>query len=193
MKSVKKKLVQAIAVIIVSPLLVLYAIIGRVSSEGSFSTFSQMLGLLPGKMGSYLRVAFYRFAMRSCAPDCFIGFLAVFSQQDTEIGRGVYIGPGCNIGMCVIGADTLLGSGVHVISGTRQHHYDDLEIPIRQQGGEYQKIAIGEDCWIGNAALIMADVGKKSIIGAGSVVSKEVPAYSIVVGNPARVIKSRLD
>ncbi len=77
------------------------------------------------------------------------------------------------------------------MSGKTQHYFDDIETPIKDQGGEFEKITIGEDCWIGNGALIMANIGKKCVIGAGSVVTHDVPDYSIVAGNPAKVIKKR--
>jgi acetyltransferase-like isoleucine patch superfamily enzyme len=150
-----------------------------------------MLSLLPGIIGNFARKSFYHRAMTCCDRDCAILFGTLFSQTDTEIGKGVYIGPNCNIGRCRLENYCTLGSNVHILSGKRQHKFDDLDRPIRDQGGEFEKVTIGEDTWIGNAALIMADVGKKCIIGAGSVVTKDVENYSIVAGNPARVIGKR--
>ncbi|RLC06874.1 MAG: acyltransferase, partial [Deltaproteobacteria bacterium] len=80
---------------------------------------------------------------------------------------------------------------VHIMSGKRQHHFDDPDVPIQEQGGIFEKVSIGEDTWIGNNALIMANVGKKCVIGAGSVVSKDIGDFSIVTGNPAKVIRKR--
>ncbi len=191
MKKIIKSVIALLAIVLVLPLLLLHWLARPFLFDGLFVPFSQLLSLLPGKLGSYCRIAFYRFAMTRCDTDCFIGFATIFSQADTEIGSGVYIGPQCNIGMCKIGDNTLIASGVHIMSGSGQHNFEDLETPIQQQGGVYSKVEIGEDSWIGNGALVMANIGKKCIIGAGSVVTKDIPDYSIAVGNPAKVIRSR--
>ena len=87
--------------------------------------------------------------------------------------------------------DVLVGSNVDIISGKHQHNFDDLEAPIREQGGRLEKIVIGADSWIGNSSVVMANVGRKSVVAAGSVVAHEVEPYSVVGGNPAGVIRKR--
>jgi len=153
--------------------------------------FSQFLSLLPGKTGCFLRAGFYRFTLTHCHPNARISFLVLLSQQDTEFHEGCYVGPQCNIGRCSIGKNTLLGSGVNVMSGKKQHNFSDTNTPIKDQGGVFEKVTIGENCWLGNGALVMANIGDNSIVAAGSVVIDDVPAMSIVAGNPAKVIKSR--
>lgn len=192
MKAFLKNIIFILSALLISPLIVIYNLLSLIDkSEQPFATFSQLLSLLPGKTGNYLRASFYFFCMRRCEKGCVISFLSIFSQQATELESGVYIGPGCNIGLSSIKQNTLLGSGVHIISGKNQHHISDLEIPIKDQGGHFEKITVGENCWIGNGALIMANIGEHSVIGAGSVVVDEIPAFSIAVGNPAKVIQSR--
>jgi len=190
-KPLAKSLARVIARVLLAPLWLTDWALQRLGSDAAFVASSQLLSLLPGKTGSYLRIAYFRGAMQHCAGDCFIGFGTLFAQRDTHIGSGVYIGPQCNIGACRIEADTLIASGVHVMSGTKQHAFADLDMPIRDQGGEYLPIRIGRDCWIGNGALVMADIGDQCVIGAGSVVTEPVPPRSIAVGNPARVLRSR--
>lgn len=175
-----------------TPLLLIYIIFKSLGErDGLFTAMAQLLSLIPGKTGSYLRIAFFRHSMTRCDSDCFIGFAVLFSQSDTDIHSGSYIGPQCNIGRCSIGKDCLLGSGVHILSGKNQHHFEDLSIPIRDQGGRYEKISIGENSWLGNGAIVMANVGTHCIVAAGSVVVDDVEDYAIVGGNPAKVIKSR--
>lgn len=160
--------------------------------DSIFWTFSQLLSLIPGKIGCYVRKGFYQLAMSHCDSECIILFGTLFSQWDTEIGKRVYIGPNCNIGKCKIEDFCTLGSNVHILSGKNQHNFDDIDTPIQDQGGKLEKIVIGGDTWIGNGAIVMANVGKKCIIGAGSVVAKEVEDYSIVAGNPAKLIRNRI-
>ena len=193
-KPFAKKMLDFCALVIVSPFVALhYGNLWLFSNDSFFVTSAQFLSLIPGKLGGFLRKNFFRVTMTHCSQNCLIGFGTLFSQCDTEICDGVYIGPQCNIGKCRIEKNCLLGSGVHILSGKGQHNFDDLETPIQEQGGSFEQITIGEDTWIGNGAIIMANVGKKCVIGAGSVVIKDIPDYAIVGGNPAKVLKSRLD
>jgi virginiamycin A acetyltransferase len=187
-----KKLLLFLSALFISPITILYFILHTVQpSDQIFSGFAQFLSLIPGKTGNYLRLGFYFFTLKKCEQECVISFLVQFSQRDTEIHSGVYIGPQSNIGSCKIKRNTLLGSGVHVMSGKNQHYFGDLERPIKDQGGHFIKIVIGENCWIGNGSLIMSNVGNHCIIGAGSVVIDDIPDYSIAAGNPAKVLRRR--
>jgi acetyltransferase-like isoleucine patch superfamily enzyme len=115
------------------------------------------------------------------------------------MGYNVFIGRNCTISTSTsgrspisIGNNVMLAERVQIIGGN--HAFDRIDIPINQQGeGKQGAIVIEDDVWVGASAIILTGVtiGKGSIIGAGSVVTKDVKPYSIVAGNPAKIIKSR--
>ena len=78
-----------------------------------------------------------------------------------------------------------------IANGGGQHGIERLDIPIREQPGTWPRITIGRDSWIGDRAVVLADVGRQCVIGAGSVVTKPIPDRAIAVGNPAKVIRYR--
>jgi len=112
--------------------------------------------------------------------------------RDIEIGNNVQINENCWIRNCKIGNDVMIGP--HVMILNYGHNTDDVNIPMIKQGvRNYPQTIIESDVWIGSRAIILPGIkiGKGSIIGAGSVVTKDVVAYSVVAGNPAKFIKSR--
>jgi len=91
-----------------------------------------------------------------------------------------------------IGNDVMMGPQVCILSAT--HNFERNDIPMREQGApERQPILIGEDVWIGTRVIILQGVkiGDHAIIGAGSIVTKDVPEWGIVGGNPAKLIRYR--
>ena len=110
------------------------------------------------------------------------------------IGKGVYIGTGTTLfghmGL-EIGDDCLLAQNITLTPYS--HIFDDPNSIIYSQGGHCKKVTIGRDVYIGMRATVMysGDIGEGSVIGAGSVVVKPIPPYSIAVGCPAKVIKER--
>ncbi|MCB1196558.1 acyltransferase [bacterium] len=192
MKSIGKKVANVCAVLCVLPVYGAYLILRLfLSHDHSFQGLSQFMSLFPGILGNYLRRAFYCLTLKRCSWNCCICFGTLFSSPLAEIGSDVYIGTFCTLGDVTLGNDVLIGSNVDIINGAKQHFIDDIETPIREQGGEYPKVTIGNDTWIGNGALISCNVGKKCVIGAHSVVVKPIEDFSIAVGNPARIIKKR--
>ncbi len=113
-----------------------------------------------------------------------------------EVGKRVYLGTGC----CLhghkgleIGDDTLFAQNITITPYS--HKFDDPALPIIQQGGHTRKVTIGRDCYLGMCVCVLysGDIGDGSVIGSGSVVVKPIPAYSVAVGVPARVIRGRGD
>ena len=192
MKALVKMMLRLLFVILTLPFYLLFKLQSTLmGADQATTSWSQLMSLWPGMLGVYLRAAFYSLIFKHTSQELVIGFGTLFSQHDTQIGAGTYIGPQCNIGKCTIGKNCLLGSAVHIMSGKGQHNFSDPETPLREQGGVFTQVTIGEDSWLGNGALVMADVGKKCVIGAGSVVINPVPDYAIVGGNPAKVLGSR--
>jgi acetyltransferase-like isoleucine patch superfamily enzyme len=162
-----------------------------IGERKAFGMMTQWVSLFPGLLGEWFRLAYLQWTTNSGLRGCCISFGTTFSDQRVQIGDGVYIGRGCDIGYADIGKNCVVGSGVHIISGLRQHGFEELGIPIKDQPGGYSKVTIDEDSWIGNGAIIAANIGRKCVIGAGSVVVKPVPDFSVAAGNPARVIRRR--
>ncbi len=111
-----------------------------------------------------------------------------------QIGKGVYIGTGTTLfghrGL-EIGDDCLLAQNITLTPYS--HIFDDPNRIIYSQGGHCEKVTIGKDVYIGMRAAVMysGNIGEGSVIGAGSVVVKPIPPYSVAVGTPAKVIKER--
>lgn len=187
-----KALLRGLARGAVLPEVAAYELAARVAQRDvAFHHASQWLSLLPGYAGIYTRREFYRLTLAACSDDCQLSFGTVISHPGTRIGRRVYVGLHGNLGLCELGDDVLFGSDVHVLSGTRQHAFDDPDVPINRQGGHFEQVRIGANTWVGNGARVMADVGEGCVVGAGAVVTRAIPAWSVAVGHPARVVSQR--
>ncbi len=116
------------------------------------------------------------------------------SIGEVLIGDSVHIGQNCffdGTGKLMVGKDSVLGPNVSLL--TANHEFKDPTIPIRFQGAIAKTITIEEDVWVGANVIVLGSVtiGKGAVIGAGSVVTKNIPPYSIVVGNPAKIVGKR--
>lgn len=192
MKAVLKQIAHGIALVLVLPAVGFYRLGSLLlGPEKAFPGWSQALSLLPGLTGVYLRRAFYRCVLGRCDEDACISFGTVFSHPGAKVGRGVYVGVYCVLGNVTLEDDVLLGSQVSIMNGGRQHGIGRLDVPIREQPGEWPRVTIGRDTWIGDRAVVLANVGRHCVIGAGSVVTQPIPDYAIAVGVPARVVRYR--
>ncbi len=120
--------------------------------------------------------------------------IKVHKDGETKIGDRTYIGPYTCLsgyGKIHIGQDCLIASHTGIYA--HNYNFTDPTQKIKDQGFTYQGIIIEDDCWLGSGVKVMdgVTIGQGSIIGAGAVVTKNIPPYSIAVGVPAKVISQR--
>jgi galactoside O-acetyltransferase len=120
--------------------------------------------------------------------------IGAMEHTTIDIGDRTYIGPYVCIvgtGNVKIGRNCLIATQSGLFAN--QHRFEDLSRPIRDQGVTGKGIVIEDDCWLGHKVTVLdgITIGKGSVIGAGAVVTKDIPPYSIAVGVPAKVIARR--
>jgi maltose O-acetyltransferase len=117
---------------------------------------------------------------------------------DFGTGNGVRIGNNSGIGVNAhlrgpveIGDDVMMGPDVIIL--TSNHNFEDLTNPMSRQGSTKKLVHIANNVWVGARVIILpgVEIGEGAILAAGSVVTKNVPNYAVVGGNPARIIKYR--
>lgn len=117
-------------------------------------------------------------------------------HRDVSLGHRVQFGPGCLVQCDVrIGNDVLIAAQVALV-GRDDHRFDCIGLSIWDSPrGDSKKLVIEDDVWIGHGAVCIAGItiGTGSIVAAGAVVTKDVPPYSIVGGNPATVLRPRFN
>lgn len=150
---------------------------------------------LPGPEGIFLRGALFRLLSKHCGPNLIIypGVYIIFAHRIT-FGKRVAINVGSYLdgrGGITIGNNVMIGPGC-VISSC-EHGFANLDAPMCQQPITYAPITIEDDVWIGGNVCIKSGITihRGSIVGAGSVVTHDVPPYAIVGGVPAKTIRSR--
>jgi len=140
-----------------------------------------------------LRALLCRFMFKKCGKNINVE-RGAWIGYDVEIGDNSGIGINAQLntkGGIFIGDNVMMGPDVVIL--TQGHKHNDISRPMNEQGFKMAPVIIEDDVWIGIRAIILSGVkiGRSSIIGAGAVVTKDVPPFSIVAGNPAKVIKKR--
>jgi len=182
-----------------------------------FSWIEALFRFLPGRLGGEVRRIYWGMRFFSCGDlrigcDCtfvkpnamrFAGLTMIsdgcYFNADggsitvgnwTAFNIGGHINASCG-GKIVIGAHCPIGPGV--VMRTANHCFEKSNVYIQEQGHQIGDIVIEDDCWIGANAIILGGVsiGKGAIIGAGAVVTKDIPSMAIAVGVPAKVLKYR--
>lgn len=159
-------------------------------SEVVFNICTHTVALLPGLPGVFLRRAFYAFTLEACSLHAHIGFGSMFSHRQSRVGAHVYIGSYALIGCVELGEHCLVGSRVSILSGEALHVLDEDGRWTPYAPERLACISIGRNTWIGEGAIIVADIGEGCMIGAGSVITTPVRAQVMMAGNPARFVKS---
>ena len=133
-----------------------------------------------------------RYGIKGVSSTAMLSQGSAFSK-DLQVGDFAYIGPGCIIEQGVtIGKFTMLANNVMIVGG--DHDFHNPELPIIFSGREERREThIGVDCWLGAGSIVMAGVtiGDGAIVAAGSIVTKDVPPFTIYGGCPAKLIKNR--
>jgi acetyltransferase-like isoleucine patch superfamily enzyme len=191
-RDVLKTLGVGAATLLVLPRVAIFAVSARlIGPDRALEGATQALARVPGLRGQYLRRAFLPFVGVRCHPSATICFGTTFSKVGAVLDQNVYVGPGCHLGLVHLEHDVLLAAGVHIPSGAQTHGTADPHLPIREQPGTTRRVRVGAGSWVGSAAVVLADVGKNCVIGAGSVVTKPVPDDVVAAGVPAAVVRSR--
>lgn len=151
---------------------------------------SRPFGRISGMIRYYLCKHIFEF----CGKDVNIEKGARFSNGfKLRVGDHSGLGVNCFIpDGSVIGRDVMMGPNCYCLA--KNHCFDRIDIPMREQGYlPPMPIIIEDDVWIGRDVLILPGrhISKGTIIGAGCVLTKDFPEYSVVGGNPSRLIKMR--
>ncbi len=181
MSSIAKKISQVIS-------LSLYYGICRYLPPSTF--------FIGGRLFKWLRFICCKNIFLTCGENVNVERLAFFgSGRKLCIGDNSGLGINCNVpANIIIGQNVMMGPQVYILAVN--HQFNRIDIPMCKQGSiEKTQPIIEDDVWIGRQVIFTPGrtVKKGSIIGAGTVLTKDFPEYSIVGGNPARLIKSRLD
>jgi len=177
--------------------------------------FESIMKFIPGKIGILLRIIFYSIVKNKFFFVSISTGTSIRNIKSIEIEKGVGIGPNCFIdstgGNIFIGQKSAFNESCHINSSvggkiilgekvifgpkvlvrTANHNYSKANTSIQDSGHFFADIIIEDNCWIGGNSTILGGVkiGKGSVIGAGAVVTKNIPNNSIAVGVPAKVIK----
>lgn len=136
----------------------------------------------------------FKYKLLSYGSNIYFGKYLFLRRKCLSVGNNIYIGNYCHISVkkVIIKDFSMLASYVSIVGG--DHKFNVVGMPIiRCKRGEEKEVIIERDVWIGHGSTILhgVKIGEGSIVGAQSVVTKDVPPYSIVAGSPARIIRAR--
>lgn len=156
---------------------------------GWYRTISGLLALVPGLAGMKLRHEWYSRTLARCGTGLGVQWLTVLKWPDATVGDDVGIGVHCWIAHADIGSHVIIAPFVRIHGG--HGHRTARGVLLVDQPNQEERVRVGDDCWIGDGAIIMADLAPGTVVGAGAVVISPTAPYSIVAGVPAREIAKR--
>jgi virginiamycin A acetyltransferase len=188
-----KQIAIALATMAVAPLALPELLARRIAGRDVwFRAQTEVLSLVPGKIGIYFRGAYYHLMLPRCPLGCGFQFGTIINSE-AEFGERVDSGPHVIIGIATIGDDCMISEGAHILSGKFSHGITDPTVPFNEQPAIEARIKVGPNCWIGANAIVMADVAENCVVGAGAVITRPFPGNKIIVGNPARAVANTFE
>lgn len=154
------------------------------------------LSVFPGKLGQSLRRRYWAKRLEFCGKDLIMAErVKIASPEKLRLGNNVGIGIGAYItagGGVTVGNYVGIGPGAKIWSVN--HIYENPHTPWLLQGSETKPVVIGNDVWVAAGSIVKPGVtiGDGAIIAAGTVLSKSIPPFAIVAGNPGRIVGWRL-
>lgn len=155
--------------------------------DDAFTLSAQALALVPGALGDAARRAYYARTLALFEAGAVVHFGSYFSKRGARVHAGAGIGAYCIMGLVDLGPGVRVASRVSITSGL--YYHGSAASGVSRQD-VVTRVVIGANTWIGEGAVIGADVGAECIVGMGSVVIQPVPDHSTVIGNPARRVPS---
>lgn len=175
------------------PLLNFIEILTKFIPKFLFNLIYNMTSISEGKLSLLIRYLYVRKYSAECGTNIFIGRgVTLKNINSLYLGNNISIHANCYLdayGKIIIGSNVSIANQTSIISFN--HTYENTEMPIKYNPVIKGQILIEEDVWIGNGVRILPDlkVGTRSIVAAGAIVNKDVPARTIVGGVPAKVLK----
>jgi acetyltransferase-like isoleucine patch superfamily enzyme len=186
-----KLFVHLLSQILTLPLVVICKLEELIFSRDTdivFQMCAQTVALLPGLPGVILRRGFYSLTLDSCSAHCYIGFGTFFSHRGVTVENHVYIGSYTIIGSAHLGENCLIGSRSSILSGKALHELGEDGKWTPYSADKIEQVKLGKNVWIGEGAIVAADIGEGAMVGAGSVVMSNIKSHILVSGNPARFV-----
>lgn len=190
MKKIIMVILLVIEAIIALPIITISLILGYIFSYiGHYSEVSMLLSGIPLHIGEISRYVYYKITLKHVGKFVRFKHGSAILYNNVELGNNVLIGYNTLVGECSIGDDVIIGSNVNITSGTKQHRFENKDIPIRLQRGVRIKLKLGNNIWIGNNAVIASDITDNCVVGLNSSVVKSLEKSGVYVGTPAILIK----